>query len=303
MENASKRRQLSEKGKTSVLVEQKHRFFEKIVFSKVRERFGGELRYAFSGGAALSAEVARFIDNLGIMVYEGYGLSETAPIVSTNSPGLRVIGSVGRPLEEVSVRIEPVSHIKDPSVGEIVVKGPNVMKGYHRLPEETAAVFTADGALRTGDLGRFDAKGFLFITGRVKEQYKLENGMYIVPAPLEELLKLSPLINQIMIHGENRAYNVALVVPDHQAIGRWASQEGMMPIDLDALLGSKALKRLIKSELARCSKGFRGYEHPRKFRLVKHEFTVDNNMLTPKMSLKRHNIVETFAGLIDEMYE
>src|SRR5262249_4244127 len=150
--------------------------FDRFVFRKVRERFGGRLRYAITGGAALSRDVAEFIDNLGILVYEGYGLTETSPIATVNWPGSRKVGSVGRPIPGIRVEIDSAaSH--EPDQGEIVVYGHNVMMGYHGLPEETSKVITEKDGQRgfhTGDIGRIDKDGFLFVTGRLKEQYKLE---------------------------------------------------------------------------------------------------------------------------------
>ena len=209
MENAERRKQLESKGESSFWADTLHTFYDRMIFSKVRERFGGRLRYACSGGAALSPEVGDFIDKLGIFVCEGYGLTETSPIVTTNHPAARKLGSVGQPIAGVEVIIDTsVVENKDSGDGEIVVRGPNVMQGYHNLPEETADVLSGDGEFRTGDLGRLDDDGFLYITGRIKEQYKLENGKYVVPAPLEELLQLSPYINQACIHGFNKPFNV-----------------------------------------------------------------------------------------------
>lgn len=299
--NAQRRRRLAANGQSSWWVEQKHQFFDKTVFSKVRDRFGGRLRYAFSGGAALSTEVATFIDDLGITIYEGYGLSETSPIATANSPGHRKIGSVGRPLPGVTIKIEPVPHIEERGIGEIIIYGPNVMQGYHNQPEATSRVFTSDGGFRSGDLGRQDGDGYLYITGRVKEQYKLENGKYVVPAPLEELLQLAPAIHQIMIHGANRPYNVALIAPNFDFLAQWAAQQGK-PTAPEAMLKDSAVKKLITEQLREYGKGFRGYEHPRKFRLLTEEFSTDNGMLTPKMSLKRRNIMKAHGELIDDMY-
>ncbi len=301
LENSGARRELSERGGSSWWVDKKHGFFDQKIFSKIRESFGGRLRYAFSGGAALSPAVATFIDNLGIMVYEGYGLSETSPVVCANAPGRRRIGSVGKPVPGCRVVIEPLPHILDPGVGEILVYGPNVMRGYHNLPEETAAVFTEDGGFRTGDLGRLDKEGFLYITGRVKEQYKLENGKYVVPAPLEEQLKLSPYINQVMIYGENKPYNVALIVPDEIALVEWAGENGKSK-DLSVLLEDPEVRKLMEGQVAEHGRAFKGYEHPRKFRLIAEEFSTENDMLTPKMSLKRRNVMKVYGDLIATLY-
>src|SRR6185295_761026 len=198
---------------------------DKIVFTKVRDRFGGRLKYAFSGGSALSRDVAEFIDSLGITVYEGYGLTETSPIATANRPGGHRIGSVGQPIPGVKVVLDK-SKADDGKQGEIIVYGPNVMMGYHNRDTENKEVFTEDGGFRTGDLGVLDDDGFLFITGRIKEQYKLENGKYVAPAPLEEHLKLSPFIVNAMVYGDNRLFNVALIVPDVEALKAWAKERG-----------------------------------------------------------------------------
>ena len=302
MANEEKRRQLKRRGESSGLIELKHAFYDKLVFSKVRERFGGRLKYAVSGGAALSPEVADFIDKLGIIVCEGYGLTETSPITSANFPDARKIGSVGRPLPGVTVRIDQ-SQVddKESGDGEIVVKGPNVMKGYHNLPEETAAVMTADGAFRTGDLGRFDADGFLFITGRIKEQYKLENGKYVVPGPLEDELQLSPFILQAFLDGSNKPYNVLLLVPDRAAIQGWAKEQGLSG-EYAQLLENPKVKQLISEQIDRFGTHFKSYEKPRRFHLIAEEFTVDNGLLTPKMSVKRKAVATKYAEALASLH-
>ncbi len=300
--NARAKEELESRGESSWWVNAKHNFFDKLVFSKVRDRFGGRLRYACSGGAALSPEVGDFIDKLGIHVYEGYGLTETSPIVSTNYPGARKLGSVGRPIDGVEVIIDTsVVEDSESDDGEIVVRGPNVMKGYHNLPGETAAVMTSNGDFRTGALGRRDEDGYLYITGRIKEQYKLENGKYVVPAPLEELLQLSPYITQACIHGFNKPFNVALIVPDRLALEKWAKEQG---IDggYDAVLAHAKTRKLFEEQIEHYSQDFKKYEVPRAFRLIPEEFTVDNGMLTPKMSLKRNVVQERYAKEIAELH-
>ncbi len=280
-----------------------HGFFDKVIFSKVRERFGGRLKYAASGGAALSPEVGDFIDKLGIVVCEGYGLTETSPIVSCNYPGARKLGSVGLPLAGVEVIIDTsVVDDADSVDGEVVVRGPNVMQGYHNLPEETQAVTTEDGGFRTGDLGRLDADGYLYITGRIKEQYKLENGKYVVPGPLEELLQLSPFVNQAYIDGTNKPFNVALVVPDHAALEKWAREQGLDGGDYASLLENPKTRELFTEQLGKYSKDFKRYEQPRKFKLLPEEFSVDNGMLTPKLSLKRKVVVERYGAELAELH-
>ncbi|MBM4364259.1 MAG: long-chain fatty acid--CoA ligase, partial [Deltaproteobacteria bacterium] len=200
---------------------------EKLIFSKIVAKFGGKLRFAFSGAAALSREVAEFIDNLGIEVYEGYGMTESSGGTTANRPGECKLGSVGKPIPGVTVRLDfdaPGAHEGE---GEVIIYGTGVMAGYHNLEDATRESLTADGGLRSGDLGKIDADGFLFITGRVKELYKLSNGKYVAPAPLEEKLQLSPYIAQCVVYGEDQPHNVALIVPDLDSLKAWAATEGV----------------------------------------------------------------------------
>ncbi|HEY6078232.1 MAG TPA: long-chain fatty acid--CoA ligase [Polyangiaceae bacterium] len=271
---------------------------DKLIFKKVRQKFGGRLRLVVSGSAALSKEVAEFIDALGIEVYEGYGLTETSPVVSVNTPGNRKIGSVGKALPGVRIVID-TQVTGDPRNGEIVVHGDNLMQGYHGRPEENAKIFTADGGLRTGDMGFVDEDGYLFITGRIKEQYKLETGKYVVPSPLEEELKLSPYIGNVMIYGANRPYNVALVVLDPTNLAKWAEREG---VTLGDPTQNPKVRELIKAELERCAKDFRSYERPKAFALLSEDFTAGNGMLTPKMSVRRNRVIEHYSAVLDGLY-
>ena len=231
LDTAERRKQLAAEGKSSWWLDLKFKILDKLVFSKVRERFGGRLKYAFSGGAAISREVAEFIDNLGIQVYEGYGLSETSPIATMNYPGARKIGSVGKPIPGVDIEID-IAATEDPTQGEVVIYGHNIMEGYHNLDEANAEVLVEKGGkrgFRSGDMGFIDDEGFLFITGRVKEQYKLLNGKYVVPTPLEEKIKLSPFISNVMVHGMNREFNVGVVIPDYEVLKGWAAEKGLDP--------------------------------------------------------------------------
>jgi long-chain acyl-CoA synthetase len=271
---------------------------DKLIFKKVRQRFGGRLRLVVSGSAALSKEVAEFIDALGIDVYEGYGLTETAPVVSVNTPEHRKIGSVGKPLPNVRVLIDHQA-TGDPKNGEIVVYGDNVMRGYHNHPEEDAKIFSSDRGLRSGDMGYLDEDGYLYITGRIKEQYKLENGKYVVPSPLEEDLKLSPYIGNVMLHGANKPHNVALVVLNQVNLAKWAEREG---ITLGDPTTNPKVRELIRAELEAHSKDFRGYERPRGFALITDDFTVDNGMLTPKMSVRRNQVLKHYQATFDKLY-
>jgi long-chain acyl-CoA synthetase len=228
-----------------------------------------------------------------------------------NVPGGRKIGSVGRPVPGVTVEIDEATGERKPAEngkparfeGEIVVHGHNVMKGYLKRPEENAAVFTKDGGFRTGDMGYIDAQGFLFITGRIKEQYKLENGKYVVPTPLEEALKLSPYVLNAMVYGDNKPFNVALVVANVGAVRKWAEEQHLtLPGSTDALLRDDRVRSLFKQEIEKHGAAFKGFESIHDFALIGDDFTTDNGMLTPSLKLKRRKVIEAHGGLIDGLY-
>ncbi|MEA2001723.1 MAG: long-chain fatty acid--CoA ligase [Actinomycetota bacterium] len=297
--NETKRRRLADEGNSSRLVEMQHQLFDRLVFSKVRDGFGGRLKYAISGGAAIATDVANFIDSLGIKVYEGYGLSETSPIVTANFPGTRKIGSVGTPIPGVTVSIDNENRAGDD--GEVVVYGHCVMQGYHNLTEQTAAVLTEDGGFRTGDLGRLDKDGFLFITGRIKEQYKLENGKYVVPTPLEEKISLSPYISNAIVFGDNKPFNVGLLVLDDDAVAGWAATQDIT-VAGDDLADDERVRGLIRQELEKQLADTKGYERVKKFAILDEDFTVDNGMLTPTLKLKRNVVVDHYGDKIKDLY-
>ncbi|MAQ13334.1 MAG: long-chain fatty acid--CoA ligase [Sandaracinus sp.] len=302
--NAEYRKELATKRRRSGWADFKHDIFDKLVFSKVRDRFGGRLKYAFSGGAALSTEVAQFIDNLGITVYEGYGLTETSPIATANSPSGRKIGSVGKPIPGVRIEIDRGA-TDDPKHGEIVIYGHNVMQGYYGLDEENEKVMVegADGerGFRSGDMGYVDGDGFLFISGRIKEQYKLLNGKYVVPTPLEEKIKLSPFIANVMVHGMNMTHNVALVVPDFETLEPWAKEQGLGSDHAELVKNPKVVEKL-QAEVDEQSKDFRQYEKVRSILVSADDFTTDNGMLTPSMKLKRRAVLKAFGDDLDALY-
>jgi len=272
---------------------------ERLIFGRVRERFGGCLRFAISGSAALNQDVAEFVNALGIQVYEGYGLTEASPVVTVNTPTHRRFGSVGKPIPGVTVTIAPVV-AENPAVGEIIVSGPNVMQGYYRSPEDTAQVLTADGQLRTGDMGRLDEDGFLIITGRIKEQYKLQNGKYVVPTPIEEQIKLSPLIDHCLLYGADKPYCVLMVVPNRNALESEAEERG---IDLSNLEQDPKIIALLKQEVSTCVQGLQSYMRPKKLLVVAEEFTVNNGFLTPSLKVRRQEVIEKYHGRLMKMYE
>jgi long-chain acyl-CoA synthetase len=260
---------------------------ERLVFARARARVGGRLQFAISGAAALDLEVAELVDAIGITVYEGYGLTETSPIVAANVPGRRKLGSVGRPIPGVRVVIDRAAVAADAphgTDGEIIVYGPNVMRGYHDRPLENQAALMPDGGLRTGDLGHLDDDGYLHVTGRLKEQHKLDNGKYVSPAPLEDALKLSPLIDNVVIHGANRPGNVALVVASA------------------AIAGQADAHARVRAEIDRLSAGWRTFERVTAFVLVDEDFTQANDLLAPSLKVKRRNVVRRYAAALEALY-
>ena len=273
----------------------------KIIFKKILNRFGGNLRIAVSGASALSPSVAEFINDIGISIYEGYGLSENTAALSLNYPGSRRFGSVGKPLPGVRIEIDKTVEGSKEEDGEVQAFGENIMIGYHNLPDKTKESITEDGGLRTGDLGHLDSDGYLYITGRVKEQYKLENGKYVAPAPLEESLKLSSYIDQVMLYGFNRPHNVALIVVAMPAVTQYAEDLGISGSTED-ILNEPRIRELFKEQLKHFGKDFKGFEHPQNFSLLSEEWGIDNGLLTPTLKLKREVVEEKFKTEIEELF-
>jgi long-chain acyl-CoA synthetase len=282
-----------------------HKLLDSIVLSKIRARFGGNLRQGFVAGAACPAEVLSFMDDIGIPICEGYGLTETSPIIAINTPEQRHVGSVGRAIGGVKVYImEDGKEVPIGEEGEICCTGPNVMRGYYNKPEETEKVISIapDGKSRmfhTGDLGRVDENGFISVTGRLKEQYKLENGKYVVPTPIEEAIGMSRFIMQCVLAGANRPYNICLIVPD------WAAIRTAIGVDdsvsEDDLANDERVKELIDHEIdANCAR-IKKFEIPKAWAFVA-PFTAANDMLTPKMSIRRHKVIHSYAEVISHLY-
>jgi long-chain acyl-CoA synthetase len=274
---------------------------ERLIFSKIVDRFGGRLRFACSGAAALSSEVAEFIDNLGIEVYEGYGLTESSGCTTSNRPGECRIGSVGKPIPGVEVKLDHSAPGATEGEGEILIYGTGVMAGYHHLDQATRETLTADGGLRTGDLGRLDADGFLYITGRVKELFKLSNGKYVAPAPLEEKIQLSAFVAQCVVYGEDKPYNVAMIVPDVDSLASWAKENGV-GVTPQEMLRSPKTKALYARELEKLGKDFKGYERIQDFFFETEALTTENGMLTPTLKLKRRNVLKRYEERFMALY-
>lgn len=271
---------------------------DKIVLGKVRGRFGGQMRFCISGGAALSPEVASFIQCVGFSMYEGYGLTETSPLISLNGwqdGNPCMLGSVGRPVPGVSVTIDQDAwDDPDSEDGEIVCHGPNIMMGYWNKPEATAEVMTEDGGFRTGDLGRLD-DGFIRITGRVKEQFKLENGKYVAPSPLEESLKLSPLVEQCCVDGRNMLKTVTILHPNEAALREGLSAAGIdAGGDFAALCARDDVRTWAHGALVEeiMKPNWKGFEISNRVILDPEEWTTDNKLLTPSLKVKRSALLK-----------
>lgn len=300
---AKKRRELAQQGKTDFMANLKYKLADKIVFSKIRARLGGRMLGSMTGSAAMNPEIGKFFFDIGVPIYDCYGLTETSPGISMNASFDYRLGSVGKIIDKVKVVIDSSVVEEGATDGEIVVYGPNVMKGYHNRPEDTKATMTSDGGFRTGDRGRLDKDGFLYITGRIKEQYKLENGKFVFPVSLEEEICLVPFVQQAVIYGLNRPYNICIVVPDFDVLRRYAKEKGL-PADIETLVARPDIIDMISETITNHLKGkFGGYEIPKKFLLLSEPFTLDNGTLTQTMKLKRKVVLDKLMDRIEALYK
>ncbi len=269
----------------------------KLIFSKWREALGGNVIAIVSGAAALQPKLARVFTAAQLTVMEGYGLTETSPVISVNlleSEGRR-IGTVGLPLRNIEVKIA--------EDGEVLCKGPNVMVGYYKNPEQTAEVIDADGWFHTGDIGTFEAGKFLKITDRKKEIFKTSGGKYVAPQPIEGKLRESPFIEQVMVVGPERKFVAALISPNFEnAVATLKQHHQDVPNDKNSLISYPPLIALIQKEIDRLNPNFGHIEQVKKFALVATEWSVDNGILTPKLSMRRKVINEKFSNEIESMY-
>ncbi|MGH7565315.1 MAG: AMP-dependent synthetase/ligase, partial [Gemmatimonadota bacterium] len=275
---------------------------DRLVYSKIREKVGGNFRFFISGSAPLAPVIMKFFYAAGMPILEGYGLTETSPVVSVNTFEHLKFGTVGRPIRNVEVRIEPDPERPDGD-GEVLIRGPNVMQGYYHLPEKTAEVLTPDGWFRTGDIGILDAEGFLSITDRKKDLIKTSGGKYVAPQPIENELKTSRYVTQAVVVGNKRKYASVLIVPNFDNLTAWARQQGLPAEDLGALLERAPVQELFDQVLEKLNAGRPSYETIKKFRLLEHDFTIDAGELTPTLKVKRGKIEEKHSDLIDTMYE
>ena len=275
---------------------------DRLVFSKIRDRVGGSIRFFVSGSAPLAPVIMKFFYAAGMPILEGYGLTETSPVVSVNTFEHMKFGTVGKPIRNVEARIEPDPE-RPEGDGEILIRGPNVMQGYYGLPEKTAEVITSDGWFRTGDVGIIDAEGFLAITDRKKDLIKTSGGKYIAPQPIENELKTSRYVTQAVVVGNKRKYASVLIVPNFDNLAAWARQQGLPADDPGALIAQPQVEDLYEEVLAKVNADRPSYGTIKKFRLLERDFTIDAGELTPTLKVKRGTIEARHSDLIDTMYE
>ena len=281
-------------GKNGLLYDLQLGIARKLIFSKWQDALGGEVIAIVSGGAALQERLARVFWAADIKVLEGYGLTETSPVIAVNGPfkGQTKFGTVGKVLPSVDVKIA--------EDGEILTKGSNLMKGYYKRPDATEEAIT-DGWFHTGDIGEL-RDGFLVITDRKKEVFKTAGGKYISPQVLENKLKESVYVEQVMVIGENRKFPSALIVPNFEKLSEWAKRNGVNEKDKEALIKNAKVLDKIWVEVEKLNAGFGHWETIKKFALLPNEFSIDAGEMTPKLSLKRKVILTKNADLIEKIY-
>lgn len=302
------------KGERGVISLQK-KIADKLVFNKLKERTGGRIRFFVSGGAALPPEIGIFFMAAGLNIIEGYGLTETSPVMCVNPYGDEKIGTVGQVINGITVGIQSledntilaqVSGEDYPTditceAGEILNRGPNTMKGYWKNEEATREMIDEDGWLHTGDVGRF-VNGRLKITDRIKHMIVNAGGKNIYPGPIEDMFKASPWIDQLVVVGEKKTFMAALIVPDFEALEKYAKEQGITYSNMDDLLKKELILNLFNKEIRSFSKELASHEKIRAFRLVSNEFTVETGELTPTLKVKRRIIEEKYKHLIDDIF-
>ena len=281
-------------GRVPISVKIRHALFDKLVYSKIRAGLGGNVTHAISGGAPLGARLGHFYRGMGVTVLEGYGLTETTAGATLNTSKNLRIGSVGLPIPGTSIRIA--------DDGEVLIKGPIVFRGYWKNPEATKECFTEDGWFKSGDLGRLDDDGFLYIVGRKKEIIVTAGGKNVAPAVLEDRLRAHPLVSQCVVVGDNKPFIGALITIDQDALPIWAAANGKAGSTLETLRTDPALLATIQGAVDEANKAVSKAEAIRKFSILPVDLTIASGHLTPKMSIKRNVVVQNFATEIEAIY-
>lgn len=277
------------------LLQVQYGFFDKLIYSQIRNRFGGRLRFFVSGAAAMNQEISEWFHATGVIILEGYGLTETAAGSFVNHPDQNKIGTVGPPLPGTEVMIGKGD--------EVLVRGPGVMDGYHNLPLETSRVFSKGGWLRTGDRGSLDEDGFLTITGRMKELFKTSGGKYIAPPAIEARFKsVCPYASQFVVFGDQRNYCVALITLDPDAIIPWAKANGMEDASYAEIVGSPQVHAMVGEYVDQLNAGLNRWETIKKWVLLPEDLSIESGELTPSLKVKRNVVEETHKATIDALY-
>ncbi|MGD0681594.1 MAG: long-chain fatty acid--CoA ligase [Terracidiphilus sp.] len=271
------------------------RLADKLAYSKVREAFGGRVRIFVPGGAPLGIDTAKWFASVGIALWEGYGLTETSPVIALNTPITHRIGSIGKPISNVEVKLA--------SDGELLVRGPSVFSGYWQKPEQTAECIDPEGWFRTGDIAHIDTDGFLYITDRKKELLKTSGGKMVAPQPIENKLKNSLMVAQAALVGDRHKFISVLISPNFVALEDWARHHGIATKDRAELVADSRVVALYAEIVREVNGSLANFESLKRFRVVPHEWTQETGELTPSMKLKRRVITEKYAALIDELYE
>ncbi len=282
-----------------------YKLMDKLVGSKIRDVFGGCIKFCVSGGASLSPEIATFFEDFGIRVFEGYGMTEHSPVISINYNADK-IGSVGVPLPTVKVEIEPSDAVdaeqNASGIGEIVISSDCIMRGYHNDDDGTRAVIDEQGRLHTGDTGYIDDDGYIYIMGRIKEQYKLANGKFVVPSAIETRICASPDIDFAILYGSGMPYNVVLLRPSSDFIAKVVATNKLGDIATDARAEHPAMRASVAKVLESATQGLRGYENPQKFAVILDDWSIANGILTPALKIKRREVEKRYADLIQSLY-
>jgi len=272
----------------------KHNLADRLVFSKIRTRTGGRLKYFVSGGAPLSPEIAKFFFAAGIPILEGYGLTETSPVITVNSFDHLKIGTVGRAIPGVEVKIA--------ADGEVLSRGPHIMKGYYRKPDATAEAIDADGWFHTGDIGVIDSDGFLRITDRKKDIIVTAGGKNIAPQPIENRVKTSKYVSNAVMLGDKRKYPIILVVPNIENLRAWAVQRGLNFTDDKSLIALSESVDKVEQEVKKTLRDLAHFEMPKKVMLVARDFTIESGELTPTLKVKRRVVERNYQNQIEALY-
>ena len=272
----------------------KYLIADKLIYSKVRAKLGGEIKFFISGGAPLSSNIAEFFSGIGITILEGYGLTETSPVLTSNTPDNIRFGTVGKKLSNVEIKIA-----KD---GEILAKGPNIMLGYYKNDDATNEVIDNDGWFHTGDIGEIDNDGFVKITDRKKSLIVTSAGKNIAPAPLENSLKSSKYIDQVLVIGDQRNFISALIVPEYENLNNYMLKIEKDKLSNEALIDHPLILKLISTEISILMEKFSHYETIKKFKLIANPFSIEKGEMTPKMSIVRKKVINNYQDLIESIY-